>query len=120
MLRIAGDRIGDGLLMFAEPAHAQEWPARPVTMVVPYAAGGPVDTVGRILAARLGEVLGQQVIVENVGGAGGMTGIEPRREGGAGRLHVPDGGNVGHGDESDALQASALRRRQRFHAGDAW
>jgi tripartite-type tricarboxylate transporter receptor subunit TctC len=53
---------------------AQDWPARPVTMIVPYAAGGPVDTVGRIMAQGLSEVLGQQVIVENVGGAGGMTG----------------------------------------------
>jgi tripartite-type tricarboxylate transporter receptor subunit TctC len=60
--------------LFASPAKTQEWPVRSVTMIVPYAAGGPVDTVGRILAARLGEVLGQQVIVENVGGAGGMTG----------------------------------------------
>jgi tripartite-type tricarboxylate transporter receptor subunit TctC len=55
-------------------AGAQDWPARPVTLVVPYAAGGPVDTIGRILAARLSEVLGQQVVVENAGGAGGMTG----------------------------------------------
>src|SRR3954466_4737537 len=53
---------------------AQDWPTRPVTMIVPYAAGGPVDTVGRIMAQGLSEVLGQQVIVENVGGAGGMTG----------------------------------------------
>ena len=56
------------------PAVAQEWPSRPVTLVVPYAAGGPIDTIGRILATRLAELLGQQVIVENVGGAGGMTG----------------------------------------------
>lgn len=56
------------------PAAAQEWPTRPITMVVPYAAGGPVDTVGRVLAAGLGEILGQQVVVENIGGAGGMTG----------------------------------------------
>ena len=55
-------------------AAAQDWPNRPVTMVVPYAAGGPVDTVGRIMAARLSELLGQQVVIENVGGAGGMTG----------------------------------------------
>ena len=45
-----------------------------VTLVVPFAAGGPIDTIGRILATRLAELLGQQVIVENVGGAGGMTG----------------------------------------------
>src|SRR5712675_1937262 len=62
------------LLASASAASAQDWPARPINLVVPYAAGGPVDTVARILAARLGEVLGQQVIIENVGGAGGMTG----------------------------------------------
>jgi tripartite-type tricarboxylate transporter receptor subunit TctC len=55
-------------------ASAQEWPSRSITMIVPYAAGGPVDTLGRILAARLSEILGQQVVVENVGGTGGMTG----------------------------------------------
>src|SRR5262249_27594560 len=58
----------------AAPAHAQDWPTRPVTMVVPFAAGGPADTVGRILAPRLAELLGQQIVIENVGGAGGMTG----------------------------------------------
>ena len=62
------------LLLIATPVSAQEWPKRPVTMIVPYAAGGPVDTLGRILGARLGEVLGQQITIENVGGAGGMTG----------------------------------------------
>src|SRR5262245_17386889 len=63
-----------GLLALTGTAPAQEWPTRPVTMVVAYAAGGPVDTIGRILAAGLSSVLGQQVIVENTGGAGGMTG----------------------------------------------
>jgi tripartite-type tricarboxylate transporter receptor subunit TctC len=61
-------------LAMMNAAFAQDWPTRPVTMVVPYAAGGPVDTIGRILAVRLGEVLGQPVIIENIGGAGGMTG----------------------------------------------
>src|SRR5438067_13249756 len=50
------------------------WPTRPVTLIVPYAAGGPVDTIARIMAQRLTEVLGQTVVVENIGGAGGMTG----------------------------------------------
>jgi tripartite-type tricarboxylate transporter receptor subunit TctC len=58
--------------------NAQDWPARPVTLIVPYAAGGPVDTIGRILAAQLSEILNQQVVVENAGGAGGMTGASPR------------------------------------------
>jgi tripartite-type tricarboxylate transporter receptor subunit TctC len=54
-------------------AAAQTWPTRPLTMVVPVAAGSTVDVLARILAPRLSELLGQQVIVENVGGAGGMT-----------------------------------------------
>jgi tripartite-type tricarboxylate transporter receptor subunit TctC len=55
-------------------ARAQDWPTRTITMVVPFPAGGPIDMVGRIFAQRLSEILGQQVIVENVGGAGGATG----------------------------------------------
>lgn len=53
---------------------AQDYPSRPVTMVIPFAAGGPTDVLGRIVAQRLGEILGQQVVVENVGGAGGGNG----------------------------------------------
>jgi tripartite-type tricarboxylate transporter receptor subunit TctC len=63
-----------GLLAVAGVAYADNWPSRTITMVVPFAAGGPTDVVGRIIAQRLGEILKQQVIVENVGGAGGMTG----------------------------------------------
>jgi tripartite-type tricarboxylate transporter receptor subunit TctC len=58
----------------AGPAAAQNWPNRPVTMVVPFAAGGGTDVLGRIVGRRLSEILGQQVIIENVGGAGGMVG----------------------------------------------
>jgi tripartite-type tricarboxylate transporter receptor subunit TctC len=58
------------LLLLAAPADAQEWPTRPVTLVVPYAAGGPVDTLGRILGAGLSDALGHQITIENVGGAG--------------------------------------------------
>src|SRR5215831_280257 len=53
----------------ASPGQAQEWPLRPVTMVVPTAAGGGADIVARILSARLSEILGQPVIIENVGNA---------------------------------------------------
>jgi tripartite-type tricarboxylate transporter receptor subunit TctC len=59
----------------AGPATAQDaWPTRPITLVVPYAAGGPVDTIARIMAARLSDILGQQMVIENAGGAGGLTG----------------------------------------------
>ena len=54
------------LLLAPLAASAQDWPTRAVTVVVPYAAGGPIDTLARILAARLSEILGQQVVVENI------------------------------------------------------
>jgi len=53
---------------------AQEWPQRPVTMVVSAAAGGPIDVFGRVMAESMGKVLGQSVVIENVPGAGGMMG----------------------------------------------
>ena len=56
------------------PASAQTWPTRPVTVVVPFAAGSSTDTAARILAVGMSEVLGQQLVIENVGGAAGMTG----------------------------------------------
>ena len=55
-------------------AGAQDFPTRPMTMVIPFAAGGPTDLLGRVIAAKMGEILKQNVIVENVGGAGGQTG----------------------------------------------
>jgi tripartite-type tricarboxylate transporter receptor subunit TctC len=61
-------------LLVGGPATAQEWPTRPITMVVPFPAGGPIDFIGRLMGQRLSERLGQQVIVENIGGAGGMSG----------------------------------------------
>jgi tripartite-type tricarboxylate transporter receptor subunit TctC len=64
-------------------AAAQRYPSRPITMVVPFAAGGPLDAVGRVLTPRLSEVLGQQVIIENVVGAGGMTGASRVAKGAA-------------------------------------
>ncbi|CAO4167349.1 tripartite tricarboxylate transporter substrate-binding protein [Methylorubrum aminovorans] len=56
-------------------AAADTYPQRPITMVVPFAAGGPTDVVARIVAEPMSRVLGQQVVIENVTGAGGTTGI---------------------------------------------
>src|ERR1044071_5951028 len=61
-------------IVCAAPSAAETWPHRPVTMVVPFAAGSSSDTAGRVLAVGMGEALGQQVIIENIGGGGGMTG----------------------------------------------
>src|ERR1044071_5112589 len=56
-------------------AHAQSYPSRAITMVVPFAAGGTFDVLGRIIAARMAELLGQSIVVENVTGAGGIVGV---------------------------------------------
>jgi tripartite-type tricarboxylate transporter receptor subunit TctC len=61
-------------LALASGTGAQDFPSRPMTMIVPFAAGGAVDVLGRTLASRAGALLGQQIVIENVGGAGGMTG----------------------------------------------
>ena len=53
---------------------ADDWPSRPITMVVPFAAGGPLDVIARVMAPPLGDLLGKPMVVENVVGAGGMTG----------------------------------------------
>src|SRR3984885_4079826 len=56
------------------PAIAQDYPVRPITMIVPYPAGGGVDVMGRLVGQKLSVTLGQQVVIENRGGAGGMIG----------------------------------------------
>jgi tripartite-type tricarboxylate transporter receptor subunit TctC len=71
--KVSGAAFG-ALLMLTGVAGAQNFPNHPMTMVIPFAAGGPQDVLGRIIAQGMSESLGQQVIVENVGGAGGMTG----------------------------------------------
>lgn len=84
-------------------ARAQDWPTHPLTLVVPWAAGGGTDVMGRIMAPRMSEVLGQQVIVENIAGAGGMIGSS----------HVvkaePDGYTFVFGSRSDAIDMTLYK-----------
>jgi tripartite-type tricarboxylate transporter receptor subunit TctC len=63
-----------GLLAIG-PATAETFPSRPVTIVVPFSAGGPADTLVRIIGAKMQVLLGQPVIIENVTGAGGTIGV---------------------------------------------
>jgi len=84
-------------------AMAQSWPTRPVTMVVPFAAGGGTDVLGRIIGQRLSEVLGQQVIIENVGGAGGMVGSARVAKA------APDGYQVVLGSRADAINQTLYK-----------
>ena len=69
--------LATGLAMLAGTtlAAAQEYPSRPITMVVPFPAGGPLDSVARIMAERMRVALGQPVVIDNVGGASGTVGI---------------------------------------------
>lgn len=62
------------LMTLSTAAQSQDWPTRPITMVVAAAAGGPIDVFARILAERISPTLGQRVVVENIGGGGGIMG----------------------------------------------
>ena len=61
-------------LFIASPAFAEEYPSKVITMIIPFAAGGPTDTVGRLLGRAMGESMKGQIIIENVAGAGGTIG----------------------------------------------
>ena len=63
-------------LTASTPAHAQAYPNRPIRVVVPFPAGGPTDGMARIISDRLGAVLGQSIVIENRGGAGGSVGAK--------------------------------------------
>src|SRR5215468_3877791 len=91
--------FGIALLIAAAqgPASAQDWPSRPLTLVVPWAAGGGTDVMGRIMARRMSEILGKQVIVENIAGAGGMVGSARAAKA------APDGNTFVFGSRSDAI-----------------
>ena len=68
--------IAVSLLAMAAPAQAQEYPTRPVRLIVPYSAGGASDIIARIVAQKLPEFMGQQVVVDNRPGAGGLIGTD--------------------------------------------
>jgi tripartite-type tricarboxylate transporter receptor subunit TctC len=76
MLKVLTALVTVVSLASATATKAEEWPTRPLTMINPFAAGGPNDLPARLFAQRMGEILGQPVVVENIGGAGGMNGAE--------------------------------------------
>jgi tripartite-type tricarboxylate transporter receptor subunit TctC len=97
-------------LVLGGPAVAQDWPTRPVTMVVPFPAGGPIDFIGRLMAQKLSERLGQQVIVENVGGAGGMNGAARVAK------SSPDGSMFLFGNQATHTFSQLMHKRPHYNA----
>jgi tripartite-type tricarboxylate transporter receptor subunit TctC len=85
------------------PAAAEDWPTRPVTMVVPFPPGGGTDVLGRIIGRRMSEILGQQVIIDNVGGAGGMIGSNKVAKA------TPDGYEFVLGSRADAINQTLYK-----------
>jgi len=91
------------------PVVAQpQYPVKPVRLIVPFAAGGPVDTVGRTVAQRLSEVWGQPVVIENRGGAGGSIGMEAMVRG------APDGYTLGMGSLGSLALSPAIDPKLRY------
>ena len=90
--------IGKYLMLFAHttvaaicaPAMAQSWPSKPITIVVPFAAGGPTDVIARLLAEPLGKELGQPVLISNRAGASGTIGVQGVKD------SAPDGYTLVH------------------------
>ncbi len=73
MIRLS---LATAVFMIAALAHAQDFPSKPVRIVIPYTAGGPVDFVARTMQPRLQEIWKQQIIIENKPGASAMIGPE--------------------------------------------
>jgi tripartite-type tricarboxylate transporter receptor subunit TctC len=98
------------LVFVTEQAGAEAWPNRPITMVVPLAAGSGLDVFGRLLAPHLSQLLEQQVIVDNVAGAGGMIGAARVAKA------APDGYQVLLGTVGTHAQNQTLYRRPLYNA----
>jgi tripartite-type tricarboxylate transporter receptor subunit TctC len=98
------------LLALTAGATAQNYPTRPITMVIPFAAGGPTDVLGRVVGARMGEILGQQVVIENVGGGGGQTGSRRVAD------SRPDGYSIVLGTVGTHAQGQTLYKKPLYNA----
>jgi tripartite-type tricarboxylate transporter receptor subunit TctC len=98
-----------GLALLA-PAQAQDWPNRPITMMISFTAGSSIDVAGRIVAARMAEILGQSIVIENVGGAGGMVGAARVAKG------APDGYQILFGNSATQTYSQSLYKAPLYNA----
>jgi tripartite-type tricarboxylate transporter receptor subunit TctC len=99
-----------GCLAWAGAAGAQDYPNHPTTMIIPFAAGGPTDVLGRVMGQRMGEILGQPMVIENVGGAGGMLGSSRVKQA------APDGYIIGLGTVGTHAQNQSLYKKPLYQA----
>ena len=98
------------LVALTGPISAQDWPTRPITMIIPFAAGGGVDASGRIQAQRMGELLGQTIVVENVGAAPAPSGRC------ASRRATPDGYTLLMGNTGTHAYSQGLRKNPPYNS----
>jgi len=110
MSRIFAALLAAVSLMLTTGAKAEEWPTRPLTMINPFAAGGPNDVLARLFAQRMGEILGQTILIENVGGAGGMTGADRVAKA------APDGYTFLQGTVGTQAQNQTLFKKPAYNA----
>jgi tripartite-type tricarboxylate transporter receptor subunit TctC len=92
------------------PAQAQDYPNRPITMMVSFTAGSSIDVAGRIVAARMAEILGQSIVIENIGGAGGMVGAARVAKG------APDGYQILFGNSATQTYSQSLYKAPLYNA----
>src|SRR6516162_10516297 len=94
--------LGCANLAYGLGARAQDYPTHPITMIVPFPAGGPTDTLGRILSEGMRVSLGQPIVIENVTGAGSTIGV------GRAAQAAPDGYTLSLGNWTSFVGAGAL------------
>src|SRR3954468_21344985 len=107
VLKLAAGAVA--LSALPRAAFPQAYPSKPITIVVPYAAGGPTDTIARILAERLRVSLGQTVIIENTTGAGGTIAVARVAR------SAPDGYTVGIGQNGSHLVTPPTYPKAPYH-----
>ena len=110
MRKVVSALVAVAALALTVAAKAEDWPARTITMVNPFAAGGPNDVLARLFAQRMGELLGKQIIVENVGGAGGMNGADRVAKA------VPDGYTFLLGTVGTQAQNQSLYKKPAYNS----
>ena len=110
MVALAATLLATTLLVgsLAGPCRAQDYPTRPIRMIVPFGAGGPADVTARLIGNYLQESFGQPIVIENRAGAGGVIGTLEAAKVGARRLYAVD--DVEHPDRERIAGAAAQIR----------